>query len=164
MRIITMSSTIASVAFIAAACASKPVETTPEPAPVVVSSDSPAGPPNMFGSDRAMVENEPAARAEKRQLSPFERTLKRMEKNPLTLYRSQRNAYTYYIGNVLEAEYKPERGLTLRNGANRTDNSLICKYNLEGGLNSASANPGQFADAQRACADLMFTFDKQLTE
>lgn len=142
------------------ACASNaPQQAVPEDDLAMRSSDAPLGPPNIFSADRNMESGgEVVIKTETQQ--GFEGTVEKMLNNRMTLYWRDKNSYTYSIGDAFEAKYKPDDGLTLLDETNPA-NSLVCEFSLSGDLNTGT---DKFKAQQKACADLMFTFDSELTD
>lgn len=127
----------------------------------VQSSDSPLGPPGVFTITRKPNSDEIVIKSEKQE--GFEGTLQKMANDPLTLYWRETNAYTYSIGDEFVARFQPDTSLTLNDKRN-PNTSLVCQYNMQGDLDMTTLSPERLKAQQKACADLMFTFDNQLSE
>lgn len=84
--------------------------------------------------------------------------LKKMDQNPRTLYWKERNSYSYHVGGLVNAEYKPGEGLVVK--SEQTDNAVICEFNEAGTMVNANAKPGE----KDQCSELMFTLDTELGE
>lgn len=83
----------------------------------------------------------------------------KMAAHSRTLYWGTKDSYTYYHGGVLEAEYKPGKGITLRE--DKEENAIECHFNEAGNLSlNSSDSPG----LKKKCSQLMFTFDEQISE
>jgi hypothetical protein len=147
---------------ILAACASQETKQVPaEPDLAMQASDSPLGPPGVFSIERSADNKEVEVKSEQQQ--GFEGTLRKMTKNRMTLYWRETKDYTYSIGDAFEARYKPDEGLILKDASEDSGN-LICKYNLDGNLDRSKLSKEKLKEQQKACADLMFTFDNQILE
>jgi len=85
-----------------------------------------------------------------------------MEAHTRTLYWSQKDSYTYYHGGVLEAEYKPGKGITLRE--DKAENAIECHFNEAGNLALNSVDTQKKSTFQKKCSQLMFTFDEEISE
>ncbi len=81
--------------------------------------------------------------------------LKKMDDNRFTLFWREKNTYTYHMGNVLDAEYKPGSGLVVKS---ETDSAVVCEFNEQGDLINVNAA----LDTQTKCNDLMFALDEDL--
>ena len=86
----------------------------------------------------------------------FAGTLKKLQENPFTLYWGKTNTYTFYIGGVLRADYKPGTSLVVRDDSGAT-NAVECNFAIDGTLKSDQS-------AKLDCESLMFTLDLQLEE
>lgn len=84
--------------------------------------------------------------------------LKKMNENPFTLYWREKNSYSYHIGSVLDAEYKPGEGLVVK--AKQEDTSIVCEFNEAGKLVNVNIKEG----AKDQCSEIMFTLDLELGE
>jgi hypothetical protein len=75
-----------------------------------------------------------------------------MTKNPRTLWHGATGSYSFFVGNVVLADYQPSAGKLAVATGNRSDN-MTCEYNLEGRLlkvDGAKASP----EKQTPCHEL----------
>jgi len=84
--------------------------------------------------------------------------VKKMESSPYTLYWKENDSYSYYVGGLLDAEYKPGAGLTIQE-AKGDDSGVTCKFDENGTL-SGAGDP----KSDQACSKLMFTLDDELSD
>ena len=146
--------------FIIAGCATKPADTqTASPQPVIeVPDQSQPTTPRETVVAHGQPEAEPDAGPVPGSVASV---VKKMEKNPFSLYWREKNSYTFFIGNELNAEYDlDENQLVIEDiGANQ---GLVCTYDESGELRKVE---GQDADAAKdACDKLMFTLDNEMEE
>jgi len=85
--------------------------------------------------------------------------LKKMESSPYTLYWRGTDTYSYYVGGLFDAEYKPGVGLVVKDDL-PDETSLTCKYDGSGSLGDA----GKDQKMKEACSKLMFTLDSELSD
>jgi len=91
----------------------------------------------------------------------FTSVIQKIGDNPLTLYWSGDQTYTFYIGGLMEAKYKPGDGLMIRE--DKDDTGLVCNFSDEGKL-STDQNATATSTQKQKCGDLMFALDQQLTD
>ena len=84
--------------------------------------------------------------------------VKKMNKNPFTLYWREKDSYSYHVGSSLDAEYKPGTGLTVK--ALQAEKSVVCEFDSSGKLVNAAKTPG----SEDQCSKIMFTLDAELGE
>ena len=84
-----------------------------------------------------------------------------MENSPYTLYWKDNNPYSYYVGGLLDAEYKPGAGLTVQE-AKGDDSGISCQFTADGKLKNAEGASDQKANEK--CSKLMFTLDDELSD
>ncbi|MDH5547605.1 MAG: hypothetical protein OEZ43_18660 [Gammaproteobacteria bacterium] len=146
------------------ACASQIPQSEKTTAPDVAKiEDIPAGPPGMFDGEISMaVASASTPKPESEPADGFIGIIQRMEVNPFTQYSRERNQYSFYVGAELEAQLQPGKALILREDSSQP--GLVCKYHLDGKLDIANISFEELKSRQKACANLMFTFDKQLNE
>ncbi|HFE38488.1 MAG TPA: hypothetical protein ENK06_08775 [Gammaproteobacteria bacterium] len=105
---------------------------------------------------------------QKKELAPVEaqalpargsvaRVVKKLETSPYALYWREKNAYSYYIGGLLRAEYQPDSGLTVQE-LKGDDAGVVCQF----GKNGLQAKAANDAKADETCSQLMFTLDDEL--
>jgi len=80
--------------------------------------------------------------------------INKLPKNPYTRYLSEENAYSFYLGGVLSAKYKPGGGLLVKE-ATSDDSGIICQFD------ESSADT---VTIDQACTTLMFTLDDELSD
>ena len=85
--------------------------------------------------------------------------LKKMETSPYTLYWRSKNTYSYYVGGLFDAEYKPGEGLIVKDESSG-DASLTCKYDDAGSLGNVEKDQKM----KEACGKLMFSLDNELSD
>lgn len=85
--------------------------------------------------------------------------LKKMETSPYTLYWREKNTYSYYVGGMFDAEYKPGTGLVVKDESS-DDTTLTCRYDGGGSLGEAAKDQKM----KEACSKLMFTLDGELSD
>ncbi len=83
----------------------------------------------------------------------------KMAASDFTLYWREKGLYTFYIGGVLQAEYKPGSGLTIKE--DKEENALECRYNEQLGLQIKKKAASDF---RNRCSELMLSFDEQISE
>lgn len=83
----------------------------------------------------------------------------KMAASDFTLYWREKGLYTFYIGGVLQAEYKPGSGLTIKE--DKEENALECRYNEQLGLQIKKKAASDF---RNRCSKLMLSFDEQISE
>jgi len=98
----------------------------------------------------------PESQEENIKQGTFTSVVQKIGDNPLTLYWSGDQTYTFYIGGLMEAKYKPGDGLMIRE--DKEDTGVVCNFSDEGKL-----SPDASAQKQK-CGDLMFALDQQLTD
>jgi hypothetical protein len=149
---------------LSAGCASKSTAMSSSQAEPVAASGTVAEqmpvmePTSPVAETPVVAESKPdvASKSEKKQ--GIAALIDKLANNPLTLYWRERNAYTYYVGSEIEAEYKPQDGvLTLRQP--NLDNAVECNISKSGDIESPAASEGQ-----TSCKDLMFTLDAALSD
>ena len=87
--------------------------------------------------------------------------VKKMEKSPFSLYWREKNAYTFFIGDELNAEYNLDESRLVIEDISSSE-GLVCTFDESGELRKVE---GQDADAAKdACAKLMFTLDNEMEE
>lgn len=140
----------------ACATTSEPVKTAPVAAAVVPDNSQPTIPVAALVVEPpkpAPVEPEPLP-----ERGSVASVVKKMESSPYTLYWRDDNSYSYYIGGLLDAEYKPGAGLTVQE-AKGDDSGITCKFDDKGKL-SGAGDP----KSNKACSELMFTLDDELSD
>lgn len=159
-------SSVAAVLLALGACATNPSNNgalSNEPASVstTASTNEPAAPPTtVIVAGEALVA--PAAPAPAKKEGALA-TIDKLEENPLTLYWRESNSYTYSVGSKLKAEYKPGEGLVLKEG--REDGAALeCKYSANGKLDTTGLDASGAETVEKACTELMFSFDQQLSD
>ncbi|MDX1811852.1 MAG: hypothetical protein R3240_07895 [Gammaproteobacteria bacterium] len=80
----------------------------------------------------------------------------KMNKSPFTLYWREKGSYSYHVGNLVDAEYQPGTGLTLK--GLKDHSHVVCQFNAEGKLEHVDKDP----NASDQCSKLMFTLDTEL--
>ncbi len=77
----------------------------------------------------------------------------KMEGHPGTLYWGGKDTYSFYVGGVLSAEYKPGEGLRIQE-VKGDDSGIVCQFGEKD------------ADVQKssACSQLMLTLDAELDD
>ncbi len=88
-----------------------------------------------------------------------ETIIDKMAASDFTLYWRNTGMYTFYMGGVVQAEYKPGSGLILRE--DKDENALECHYNEQLGLQVKKKEKSDFRDR---CSALMLSFDEQISE
>lgn len=78
--------------------------------------------------------------------------INKMPKNPYTRYLSAEGAYSFYVGGVLSAKYKPGDGLLVKD-AKTDDTGITCQFD-EVAIDTKNI--------KAACTELMFTLDDEL--
>jgi|GEM_PF-6690520 len=87
--------------------------------------------------------------------------VKKLNKNKNTLYWRDNNSYSFYVGSVVRAEFKPGSGLTVT--PDNEEAGYECHYQADGKLDAAAgADPAKTAALQDQCKTLMFTLEEQL--
>ena len=86
--------------------------------------------------------------------------VKKLNKNKNTLYWRDNNSYSFYVGSVVRAEFKPGTGLTVT--PDNEEAGYECHYQADGKLVAAGADPAKTAALQDQCKALMFTLEEQL--
>jgi len=142
-----------------ASCASTSQKTAPDNNDAAASPttlDSPLAPGGTAPTQiSAIEETSPTIKA-------LPSIIDKMEAHSRTLYWGTKDTYTYYHGGVLEAEYKPGEGITLRE--DKEENAIECRFNEAGNLAPSSAEAQLKAEIKKKCSQLMFTFDEQISE
>lgn len=82
--------------------------------------------------------------------------LKKMDENRLTLFWREKGTYTFSVGGLVDAEYKPGDGLFVRDDS-ASDKAVECNYSEDGKFKSDPA-------LSKTCSELMFTLDQELDE
>lgn len=98
-----------------------------------------------------------AAPAAEVKTSGIDSVLKRLSNNRLTLYWRDKGAYTFYVGGIVAAEYKPGTGITLSEPG--AEDAFECNF-AESGTLKSPADPAK----KDSCNKLMFTLDHELGE
>ena len=146
--------------FIIAGCATKPAETqTAEQQPVIeVPDQSQPNAPSEIVVSHGQPKAEPEAGPVPGSVASV---VKKMKKNPFSLYWREKNAYTFFIGNELNAEYDLDDNRLVIESVGG-DQDLICTYDESGELRNIDGEGAE--EAKKACADLMFTLDNEMDE
>ncbi len=119
--------------------------TEPAPAPDAASN----------GNQALMPEKNKSANKE---LALLQQILDKMARHRLTLYWSATNSYSFSVGDVVEAEFVPGQGLSVRDlSQGNIPDALTCSYDLNGNLQQGEAQA-------TPCAKLLRTLDAQLGE
>ena len=152
------------ICFMAGACAtpSHIVEAVQADDLALRASDEPLGPPGVFILSRTK-DSDGSVVVVSDQAQGIQGLLNRMEKDPLTLYWREAKAYTYSIGDDFVARYQPESSLTISDRRNENE-SLVCQFNLQGELEVSVLSKERLKEQKKACADLMLSFDNQLSD
>jgi len=78
---------------------------------------------------------------------------RKMEGHPRTLYWGGKNTYSFYVGGILSAEYKPGEGLRIQE-VKGDDSGVVCQF----GETEADIQQNS------ACSQLMLTLDAELDD
>ena len=151
----------AAIAALISACASSPTVTTATDDSVPsVAAGAPTAPPvaATVPSESLLSKTEPAPVKKEGVLA----TIEKMENNRLTQYRKQTESYLFFVGTELQANYKPGKGLTLRQDIK--ENALECRYDENGKLDLGALDTKSADEMKKACNELMFTLDQELED
>ena len=89
--------------------------------------------------------------------------LKKIETNKFSLYWREKHSYTYFIGDEINAEYKPnENSLMVKDRAG--EKGLVCIYDEGGALRKTEGISVDNPEAKDACSKLMFTLDEDMSD
>ena len=146
--------------FVISGCATKPADTqTASPQPVIeVQDQSQPTTPRETVVAHGQPEGEPDTGPVPGSVASV---VKKMEKSPFSLYWRERNAYTFFIGNELNAEYDLDENQLVIEGIG-ADQGLVCTYDQSGELRKVEGQDGEAA--KDACEKLMFTLDNEMDE
>jgi len=87
--------------------------------------------------------------------------LKKIEINPFSLYWRDENSYTYFIGETIDAEYKPnDKSLRVRDIRNK--DGLVCFYDENGALRNTQGRDAEMSQAKDVCSKMMFALDDDM--
>ena len=139
------------------ACATAPAPTPAVKATVTTPDNSqPTTPIGAFVIEAPTPSiSEPIAIPER---GSVESVVKKMESSPYTLYWKENDSYSYYVGGLFDAEYKPGAGLTIQESKG-DDTGITCKFNADGKLGGSGDEK-----SNKACSQLMFTLDDELSD
>jgi len=89
--------------------------------------------------------------------------LKKIETSKFSLYWREKHSYTYFVGDEIDAEYKPdEKSLMVRDRAG--EQGLVCVYDEGGVLRKTEGITVDNPEAKDACSQLMFSLDEDLSD
>jgi len=143
------------------ACATTTATKTPA-APVAAATPDVSQPTSPIGAFVIEApESEPAKAIPLPARGSVASVVEKMESSPYTLYWKEDASYSYYVGGVLDAEYKPGAGLTVQE-AKADDTGITCKFDAEGNLSTATVRVDQ--KSSEVCSQLMFTLDDELSD
>jgi len=118
--------------------------------------NSPLAPVVALGEPKAEPEQQPMK-------GTVASVLKKIETNQFSLYWREKNSYTYFIGDELDAEYKlNEKSLMVRDRAG--EQGLVCVYDESGALRKTEGISADKPEAKDACSKLMFTLDDDMSD
>ncbi len=118
--------------------------------------NTPLAPVVALGEPKAEPEQEPMQ-------GTVASVLKKFETNRFSLYWREKNSYTYFIGDELDAEYKPnEKRLMVRDRA--AEQGLVCVYDESGALRKSEGIAVEESEAKDACSKLMLALDDDMSD
>jgi len=128
-------------------------------APAATDSSAPTMPPAVAAAPVIEVQEAPKQPEPEPEDGSVASIIKKMETSPYTLYWRGKNTYSYYVGGLIDAEYKPGEGLVVK-AESPDDNGLTCKFDDNGSLSDAEKDKKM----KEECSKLMFTLDSELSE
>lgn len=125
-------------------------------APVAEVASSNAAQPQVAAANKE-AEKAAAAAAEN---GTVPHVVDKLNKNKHTLYWRDKGTYSFYVGSVVRAEFKPGTGLTVT--PDNEEAGYECNYKADGALDTKGADAGGSVKLKDQCKALMFTLEEQL--